>query len=482
MRVTLVVPNLSWERSQLAETRYVPYNLCLLASTLLGSVEVSVLDAQHEQLTPADFQSRLRDLSPDLAGITIPFDTWCHAGHRAAALIRSACPHTRVAVGGVYSTVNPERAMRDPNIDFAFVGEADETFPQLVAHLAGRAPYPPRGVWHRNGGGPQPAPLADPIAALDALPRAALHLIDFPAYANRKVWPPTTIEPTQRPTARIVTSRGCPANCTFCQVGSLYGQRFRSRGADSLLDEIAWLRESYGIRSLTFDDDDMLCDRDRALHLFRGMVERGLAMPWNLGSAAFFHLDAELIHWMRQSGCEMIGISVESGCERVRRGLMHKPGRLSDAARVIGLLREQSIFVSSNVIIGFPTETFAEIRETIRVAEEMASDYVRIFIFFPLPGTRARELAVERGLLAADFWLEGHSQTGGVLTYPDFTASDLDILRAYEWDRINFSDDARRCRIADVMGMTPQELDDLRAAVRRASVSAASSRLARVQS
>ena len=93
---------------------------------------------------------------------------------------------------------------------------------------------------------------------LDKLPKPSYHLIDFQSYAksfnNRK----SVDQPGAYPYARLITSRGCPEKCSFCQVPSLQGSYFRARTPDHVCDEIEWLKKEYGIKSVIFDDDNII--------------------------------------------------------------------------------------------------------------------------------------------------------------------------------------------------------------------------------
>ena len=187
--------------------------------------------------------------------------------------------------------------------------------------------------------------------------------------------------------------RGCPERCSFCQVPA-QGSYFRQRSPDHVCDEIEWLRE-YGIKEIVFDDDNMLTNTKRAKDLLKRMIERGLKMPWWYSSVAVWRLDEEMIDLMIESGLQNMNIAIEAGSERITRNIVLKPLDYEHAKKMIAYARKKGLFVAANFIIGFPTETWEEIRETIKVAENLNLDYVKIFIAIPLRNTEMYDLAVQ---------------------------------------------------------------------------------------
>lgn len=461
-RLVLVVPNYRWwELDQRVMWHYIPYNLCLLAAMVRDECEVHIIDAYVHDTSQEAFAEQIRALSPDVVGISVLMDQCAASGHLAAQITKSIDPRIKVLMGGVYPTVNADVAIRDANVDFVVIGEGEYVLQQLLRHFAGAGPLPQRGLCYRQGDRIVDTGRAELIDDLDALPRPAYDLIDYTAYgfsAPRK----SVDAPPCLPFARIITSRGCPFHCVFCQVGVISGHRFRPRSAAHVLDEIAWLKDRYGIQSFIFDDDNLLVDRARAVEIFQGMIDRGLAMPWNSIATAVFHMDEELVKLMRASGCRYVDVAIESGTPRVLKEIIRKPVDLARAKHMIGVLRENGIFVAANFIVGFPTETWEEIRESLRVAGEMDADYLKIFGAIPLRHTRLWELCEKTGSVRPGYdssrltWFAGQTQSA------EFSTDDLTILRAYEWDRLNFTDPEKRRRTAEMMQIDETELHNIR--------------------
>jgi MoaA/NifB/PqqE/SkfB family radical SAM enzyme len=230
---------------------------------------------------------------------------------------------------------------------------------------------------------------------------------------------------------------------------------------------MAYFRENYGVRSLVFVDDNLLAARPRAMEIFRGMVDRNLKMPWKANAIAVFRLDEFLLDAMAESGCQYICVAIESGSPRVLRDIINKPVDLGQARRMTEAAQSRGIFVAANFMVGFPGETWNEIRQTLRFAEELGADYCKIFSPIPLRHTRLWELCEDGGAFAPGFDPNRVSWNKGQITSPHFDDRELTLLRAYEWDRINFSSPERIARTAAMMGIEVDELERIRKDTRK---------------
>ena len=171
-------------------------------------------------------------------------------------------------------------------------------------------------------------------------------------------------------------------------------------------------------------------------------------------------MDEETFRLMSESGCDGIGVAIESGSERVLKELINKPVKLTNVPNLIKLAHKYNLYVSANFVIGFPGETWEEIRQTLTFAESCGIDYAKIYVAQPLLGTRLYDSAKELGVVSGDDqtvdWRNGRINTD------EFKSKELSYLRVYEWDRINFTDPKKRKRTARQMGVTLRELNKIR--------------------
>ena len=180
---------------------------------------------------------------------------------------------------------------------------------------------------------------------------------------------------------------------------------------------------------------------------------------------------------MVESGCEYINVAIESGSERVTRDIVLKPLDYDHAKKMVSYAQKKGLFVSGNFIIGFPTETWSEIRKTIDFAQEINVDYAKLFIAIPLRNTEMYDLAERtNSIIKETYDADSMWSVGGLIKSKEWTANDLTILRAYEWDRINFYNPKKLKRIADRMAITVEELNQIRKRTLNNAIKAISSR------
>ncbi|MDR2946088.1 MAG: B12-binding domain-containing radical SAM protein [Candidatus Adiutrix sp.] len=469
-KVALCFPNVMWhEVDPNLQCHNVPYTLCLLAATIKDICSVDIIDATMDDLSPDDFTRRIRDGQYDCVGISVLFDIFAEHGHLAVALAKKARPTAVVAMGGIYPTIHPDRAMNNSEADYICLGEGDELLRALILHLSQGTPRPSAGLAYRNGQEIVFQEKAPFVQDLDALPYPAYDLVDFKKYSEHP--PRKTIEaPCLVPYAYIITSRGCPQQCCFCQVKHIAGRKFRPRSPRHILDEIAMYKNKYGVRSLIFSDDNIVANKQRAKELFQGMVDEGLAMPWKAQNMAVFHLNEELVDLMAASGCKYISVSIESGSERVLKEIIKKPIDLEQAKQMIQYAKAAGIYVSANFVFGFPGETWDEIRRTLQCAEEIDADYVKLFSAIPLRHTALWDLCEREKAFKDGFDPASLSWHSGQIQSPHFDSRELTLLRAYEWDRINFSTPEKKKKTAAMLEISVEELDEKRKMTRDATL------------
>ncbi len=444
-KVLLVVPNYRWAQK---DTRFlwtiVPYNLCMLAATVRDICNVEILDAYLNDMSRHDVAEHIKRIDPDYLGVTALMDQCAEAAHETIAIVKAHNSRTTTILGGVYATVNQDIAFADKNIDYVVCGEGEKVFREIVE---GKIPTRDRNTaFERHS-----------IDKLDSLPLPAYDLIDFNRYAHTSIRN-SVDSPSRFPYARIITSRGCPQNCCFCQVKSISGRKWRPRSAENVVNELAWLKSTYGIRSFIIDDDNFLTNRRRAVEIFTSIIDRELVMPWKTIATAVFALDEELIALLRRSGCEYICVAIESGNKRILSKVIDKPVDLGYARKMVKCAQQNGIYVAANFVIGFPTETWDEIRESLAFANELNADYTKIFSAIPLKKTRLWSMCEDGSLFKHGFDHKHLNWNVGQIKSDYWSDNDLTILRAYEWDRINFSNKEKRLKTCKIMGITEDEL------------------------
>ncbi|MBI3793701.1 MAG: radical SAM protein [Nitrospinae bacterium] len=460
-KIMLVTPNSKW-LSEGSFWHLHPYPLTLLASALpKGRYDVRIVDSNLEDHSPEKFSDLVKSWAPDVVGVSVLANEYLVTGLKAVGAVKSVNPGIVTVMGGVCATTRPLDVIRNPNVDFAVLGEGEYVFPKLLDFIEGNGEFPAEGVARMAGDKPDIRRQVHFIKDLDALPFPSNDLIDFDRYANES-FKHIVDAPRALPYAKMITSRGCPIGCTFCQVETISGGKTRFQSAKRVVDEIEWLIDKHGIRAIEFLDDNFLGNRSRAVGIFKEMIARKLPVAWNAANVSEFFLSEELLALMKESGCVYLSIAVESGVPRVLKEIIRKPVNLTHAKKMLDTARELGMDTTSLWVIGSPGETWEEIRHSIRVAEEMNSDYTKINIATPYPGTELFNMAVAGGYLSKDFDFSDIGWGLAAISTEEFSVAQLTILRAFEWDRLNFTNEEKRAKIARMMGVTLDELASIR--------------------
>jgi radical SAM superfamily enzyme YgiQ (UPF0313 family) len=353
------------------------------------AAEVRVVDVERMADPDREVAEAVRAAEPDLVGVS---GITCEAPmlHRAAELARGVRPGVPVIVGGPYPSSDPDAALADANIDAAVLGEGEETLLE-VARLVreqGRAWSAPdalaavRGLaWRAADGLVRRSAPRPPIADLDALPIPAWDAIDVGWYWRRRSMSTCGV----RPYLPVFTSRGCPYRCTYCH--NLFGRTFRARSAESVLDELAHLHRTYGVNDFELLDDSVNIDRARFIAILTGLLERGLHPKLNFPNGVRTDLlDDEQIRLLHRVGVGEISVAVETASPRLQK----RTRKNLDLERVrhnIERMADLRIFTRGFFMLGYPTETEAELLSTIDYAARSRLHLASFNITNPFPGT-----------------------------------------------------------------------------------------------
>ncbi len=473
MKVVLVVANYEWfgKRPWREMTTSVP----ILTAVLKGKFDLSVVDANLYGYTQEEVKAKLAEKEPEAVMITALSAEYFRTYHAVAALSKEVLPEVPVIMGGVYPTVCPEHVVEDKNIDFAMMGHAEgrlDVFLTLLQEKNWEAARKFAGIAYLGEQGPVINPMKSFIGDVEKMVQPDYSLVDVDGYldAERKAVSNQNLEPKGR-TASIITSYGCPYNCLFCATRTISGRKVAYRPADDVLDEIDFFVREKQVETIVFLDDCMLADKKRAEYIFEEIIKRGYHIEIQILTVAAWHLDRGILELMKRAGLTKFGISIESGNERVLHKIIHKPLKIEIIPNIVAICRELDILMRANFVIGFPGETWDEIRDSLRVAEELDLDLVEIKIATVLPKTELYDLAVKTHSLPEGFtFFDDDINFGfgkGNITTEEFTPQELAVIRSYEWDRINFSTPEKRERACRVMDITLDELQEYRRQTRQ---------------
>jgi len=469
MKILLTQPNYAWYDKRVWEMP--PYTLALLNACLKKEHDVRLFDPNYNRMGEEEVFNFFKEAQPDIVGVSTVSTEYIKTSRLMNALIKKALPNSIVIQGGTIPTVTLETAMKDPNVDYWIMGEGELRLPRLLEELGKRQPDLSSidGLAYWEDGVARISPPSGFIEDLDSVPFADYGNLSLLDYGNKVLKYSPQLLPRKFPYAVTVTSRGCPYRCIFCAASTVSGRKIRFRSASNILNEMDMLYQA-GVREIIFLDDHFLGNRKRAVEIMQGLMERKYDLTWKCVNLTIFLLDREILELMKESGCYQMTLSIESGNQHVLDKIIKKPVKLTAVPRILDVAKSLGFETIANFVIGFPGETWEQIRETFRFAESINADLVNFHVATPMPRTELMEICLRDGYLPKDYSVEENSLAGfarGLISTTEFTPSELEILRAFEWDRINFSSAERRETIARIEGISLQEMEQWRVNTRR---------------
>jgi radical SAM superfamily enzyme YgiQ (UPF0313 family) len=292
----------------------------------------------------------------------------------------------KIVIGGPHVSITGREVLEKSHADFAVMGEGEYTLVELIGSLYETQNLENiRGlIWHKNSGVivNEKRPY---IQNLDSLP--------FPAYEDFELEKYVCYTDRRLP---IITSRGCPYQCTFCCTRLSMGNKFRKRSPENVIDEIEhWYKKGWFVFDI--NDDIFTLDRCRAIKICNMIKERGLNIRFNLYVGLRVDtVDEELLRTLKAVGCSFISYGCESGNERVLK-VIKKGIKVEDVVNAVNITRKVGIKHKVNFMIGHPTETYKEAMDSIRLAKSLKCDFVSFNNLIPYPGTEAYTWVKDNG-------------------------------------------------------------------------------------
>jgi len=416
-------------------------SLAQLAALLQPTYTVQIIDANAEPLDWPEFTRRLETYKPRyyLTQVTAPtLENDMYGTFLAKA--RGA----RTIAFGTHVTPIPRETMRPfASLDFILLGEPELTLRDLLDHLEGKLDrrdevvlrlfdehdpgYAPsidaagavdlagiKGLVWRRGDEIVVNATRPFMADLDALPIPRHDLLPLQKYRMPLMKGPFTF---------IVTSRGCPAGCTYCikHVNYQFGVRLRSPG---LIMEELWELKRLGISNIHMYADLFTVNRDQVVDLCRRIIASGIDIHWTCNSRVDY-VDEEMLQLMGNAGCWYISWGIESGNEQILKHA-RKGADPAKAERALRWAKKAGIHNWGYFIVGLPGETEETIRQTIDFAKRLPLDIALFHVAAPYPGTPFFFEVVKQGWFRQGTrWEQVDMDKGTVLDYPGLSAERL---------------------------------------------------------
>ncbi len=335
-----------------------------------------------------------------------------------AKIIKDRFPEVKVILVGSHVSVLDREIMEDNEyIDFIARGEYDYTIRDLSrALIAGTDIADVLGITVRRDGKIIRNPDRPYIENLDELPFPARHLLPMHTYFDPMF--------KSKMTFRLMGSRGCPYQCTFCLwPQTMYGRKIRFRSPEKIVDEIEHFIKIHGAKGFYFEDDTLTAVPKYIMGICDEILRRKIKMPWScLGRVD--NLTEEMLKKMKQAGCYMIRFGPESSSQEILNNIK-KGVTVEQIVRGFKLTKKAGIKAFASYVLGLPGETKKTLQNTLEFAIKMDHYAAQFGMAVPYPGTELYKEAKKNGWLITEDWSKFNAAEDSVLEYPNLKAAEI---------------------------------------------------------
>ena len=416
-------------------------SLAQMAAMLYPQYTVEIIDANAEKMSWAEFAEKLNELQPKYYFTQVTAPTL--ENDMYGCFLAKARGAKTIAFGTHVTPIPRETMSPFPALDYILVGEPDLTIRDLLDNLENKIDQRPQNIqklFDDHDPTYKPALTEDGdvdmhaikglawrdqdeivvnftrpfIANLSDMPQPLHHLLPLQKYRMPMIKGPFTF---------IVTSRGCPAGCTYCIKHVSYQYTTRVRSPENIMEEL-WILKNLGMNNIHMYADLFTVNREQVMGLCKLMIKEDINIKWTCNSRVDY-VDKELLQMMSKAGCWLISWGIESGNEQILRHA-RKGASPSKAERALSWARKAGIMNWGYFIIGLPGETEDTIRETIEFSKKLPLDIALFHVAAPYPGTPFFFEVVKNGWFRPGTkWEQVDMDKGTVLDYPELSAERL---------------------------------------------------------
>jgi anaerobic magnesium-protoporphyrin IX monomethyl ester cyclase len=356
-----------------------PMGLLYIAAYLeKNNFSVRVLDVTAAGLTLDNILDIIEKESPCFIGISS-----MTPGIRSAVVIAQKLRNKfkdsiTIGLGGSHVNCDQNFIKRFPLFDLSVIGESEQAVVDIVKKLKQREKV--TGIIY-----------AEAINDLDLIPPPARHLININDYFRDE-----QRLKGKKPVATMLSSRGCPYKCCFCSI-PIIKHKVRYRSPKNIVDEMESVYESCD-GHYSFVDDALTLNKKNTILLCQEIINRKLKVQWCAMTRANL-IDEEVAKFLSLAGCNDLFFGVESGSEKIRNEVIKKQVSNRQITEAIRLCRRYGIHTNIFLMVGFPKETWSDLKETINIGSRVKADLIGIRISIPFPGTGIFNYGQKEGLI-----------------------------------------------------------------------------------
>lgn len=398
-----------------------PLGIAYMAGVLQeNNIDVEILDASAEDMDFKDVEKELLKRKPDLVALTALTPTIGRA-LEIAQVVKETLPDSIVVMGGYHPTFNFIETLEDENVDIVIRGEGEYIMLNLVQALENQSSlHDVKGIVFEDKNSKEIVvnPEAPLIQNLDELPFPALNLLPMDKYRLLDMDTHMTT---------MITTRGCPMQCSFCSSAAMHGKKIRERSIENIVDEIEYLKTNYDIDTIAFMDDTFTLKKRKVMAICDEILKRNIEIMWGCTSRVDT-LDEKLLKKMKEAGCITIFIGVESA-DQQQLDNMCKNTTIAKIENAFKIARKLKIRTIASVALGMPGDTKEIMNKTVKFVHKLKPNYAIYSLATPYPGTRFYKEAFEKNLIKIKDWSK-YTLITPILETIDCSLNDMRKIQA----------------------------------------------------
>lgn len=398
-----------------------PLGIAYMAGVLQeNNIDVEILDASAEDMDFKDVEKELLKRKPDLVALTALTPTIGRA-LETAQVVKETLPDSIVVMGGYHPTFNFIETLEDENVDIVIRGEGEYIMLNLVQALENQSSlHDVKGIVFEDKNSKEIVvnPEAPLIQDLDELPFPALNLLPMDKYRLLDMDTHMTT---------MITTRGCPMQCSFCSSAAMHGKKIRERSVENIVDEIEYLKTNYDIDTIAFMDDTFTLKKRKVMAICDEILKRNIEIMWGCTSRVDT-LDEKLLKKMKEAGCITIFIGVESA-DQQQLDNMCKNTTIAKIENAFKIARKLKIRTIASVALGMPGDTKEIMNKTVKFVHKLKPNYAIYSLATPYPGTRFYKEAFEKNLIKIKDWSK-YTLITPILETIDCSLNDMRKIQA----------------------------------------------------
>ncbi len=378
------------------------------------------------------FFLEIRDYEPDFVGISSLFSPSFSNFMDCGKFAKATWPNSLVLGGGNIPTNSYDYIYKDLGCDFfdgLCFGEGEKPMLGLLQSSDPSAYLETSETWITRSnvlGQKLLMPKHDFIEDLDEIPFFDYDLCDFKKHeVNQVVASYHNLEKTLG--FHIMTSRGCPFQCTFCASHKTHGRKMRYHSLDRVQEDFTRLVNSYAAETVIFQDDHLMADSDRVYAILDIVKSLGLHSVYQNG-LTLYALDRKMLEAFYNAGVRHLVLPVESGSEKVLHKQMKKPLKMKISERVAADCRDLGIYTNTNILIGMPGETKEDLEDARRNLKKVYTNWFNIACASPIVGSEIHDISITKGYISINAL--GSDYRTAVINTEDFTS---DFIQEYQY-------------------------------------------------